>query len=235
MVRPIDESAFDLATEMLVHRYETVKADRMSHIKERIVALEKLQRDRTVLQQVFENHKRHWVAWTFPIQNGRHLADDDTPVPPVDATYDPILDRESIHRKQSEGQDVANVSGVAAQKVWDSFVSTMHVLQYGTDTAAHTHAPKGRRLSIFERLNRGEHISPNRNLPHILNTRVVVRHNSSVRPKESYLKQSERCWRSILLTDQHETGSDSCAKDWGEIMEHFENAKSKKVLGFVQS
>lgn len=242
MVRPSDQSAFDLATEMLKNRYQTVKAERLNPIKARFAMLEQLQKDRASLQQMFENHKRHWIAWTFPIHNGRHTADDETPVPPVDAMYDPILDMELIRRKKADGEDLSNIVGVAAKRVWESFVSTMKILQtYGIDTAAC--APpvvnEDCRLPIFVDLSHGLSICcPSGHLPHILNSRVKLPSKpGAVLPKKSYEKQSERCWRSILLDNNQSCSNnsdESCPHDWGEVMEHFFNAKSKKVLRFVQ-
>lgn len=237
MVRPNDESAFDLATNMLKHRYQTVKAERLNPISDRFAVLELLQKDRAALQKTFEDHKRHWFTWTFPIHNGRHAADDETPVPPVDALYDPIVDVETIRRKMDEGKDVQNITGAAAKRVWESFVSTMQILQtYGMETAACASPfDEGKRLSIFECLSYGESICPDRSLPHILRSRTVIPLKpGSIQPNSKYVQQSDRCWRSILIDNQGTDGADLNHRDWGEVMDHFFNAKTKKVLRFVQ-
>lgn len=244
MIRPTEKCAFDLATAILQHRYDTLKAERLASVKERFLMLDHLKKEEAAMQKTFTNHKRHWIAWTYPVHSGRQHLDEDAPVPPVDPLYDPITDTEAVHHRhehsQQGGRDHAPaevVVGGATRRIWESFTSTMKIL--GDETVVPPPAPSvsHSRLPIFVRLSMGKPICADRSLPHITKSHIVVEERKQhERPKKSYAKQSERCWRSILVATKDDSGgsADDAPNDWGEVMEHFFKAKSKKVLRFVQ-
>lgn len=230
MVRPSDHDAFDLATDILRHRHKTVTAERLSNLRERFEALNDLQKEKDALQDTFLNHKRSWTSWAWPINTGRQSVDHDTPVPPVDGRYTPLLDLEAMEKAILAGQDdeTEAVKGSASVSVWESFVS----LNLGQNEAAQQEPICKRRLSIFERLSNGEAICPNRTLPHI--TRSTPSHLSGQRkgkPTKSVpgvpSRQSELCWRALM----QKSGSN----EWDMVRDHFQNARCKKVLTILQN
>lgn len=91
MVRPADSAAFDLATRILrCHREELrVEAfpalDPIKHGQAR----ENVQQEKLELRNLINCHIAHWKRWAWPINAGRENFDEDTPVPSVDAVYEP--------------------------------------------------------------------------------------------------------------------------------------------------
>lgn len=229
MIRPYDREAFDLATCILRHRWETAHAERLTALNERFEAINKLEEEKELLKNTFLAHKRNWINWYWPISNGRQIIDDDTPVPPVDTEYLPMIDQDAIVDKAKEA-----VKGSAIQPLWDSFV-----LQTAASSSAPSRgfnkqkeeSPDRKRLSIFLQLGCGQPINQNRSLPHI-KTKLI----SSLRPQpdHSFDRQSERCWRALLLKqeEKHQAGN-----EWNIVKERFQNANArvKKVLGIVQN
>jgi hypothetical protein len=88
MIRPHDCAAFKLTTAMLQHRLACLKRDRMSNMKERFEHLQKLELQKTFLKTRFENQRRDWIDWTWPINKDRLHVDHDTPTPPADVLYE---------------------------------------------------------------------------------------------------------------------------------------------------
>jgi hypothetical protein len=234
MIRPHDRDAFELATDILEHRYETVKAERISTLSERSEALKVLQKEKELLRETFGHHKRHWTAWAWPINTGRQTIDDDTPVPPIDGEYNPIIDQEAMSDDYGEVEG-EKVTGSFIQPIWESFVS--HKFE-GTRKAHQCKPDEGdwksssiadkprRRLSIFARLGYGESINPDRSsLPHIRQD-----YGQSSTTCDPLPRQSERCWRALLLKKDWQHAQN----EWEIVREHFQNARSKKVLTIIQ-
>jgi hypothetical protein len=88
MIRPHDSAAFKLATAMLQHRLACLKRDRMSNMKERFEHLQKLEYQKSLLKTRFENQRRDWIDWTWPVNKDRLHVDHDTPTPPADVLYE---------------------------------------------------------------------------------------------------------------------------------------------------
>jgi hypothetical protein len=228
MIRPYDRDAFELATDILKHRLETVKAERLTVLNERFEVIKILQKEKDVLRESFLAHKRSWINWCWPISAGRQTIDDDTRVPPVDAEYAPIIDCEAMVDQATHETEV--VKGSAIQPIWESFVS--QTTSFSKTSNGHTkkglsseNEPNSTRLSIFARLGNGEPISKNRSLPRIT--------KGAKQPKTASLeRQSERCWRSLLLKQEnkHQGGN-----EWKIVQEHFQNSRSKKVLNIIQN
>lgn len=147
MVRPCDRDAFAFAHEILQHRHDTIRAERLSTLmSERFEALKELRKQKEVLQKTFQNHKRHWMHWAWPISIGRQCIDNDTPVPPVDGHYKPLLDEEALlekkasllllledsknnrnnHYREEEKEEMEwePVKGAAIEPIWNSFVTS---------------------------------------------------------------------------------------------------------------
>lgn len=138
MIRPHDDAAFRLATDMMKHRLAFLKRERMSSMKDRFEALQKFQRQEVWLKERFENQRRMWFQWAWPVNAGRGVVDFNTPVPPVEGPY--LLDD---CNEMTEGQsDVSNRYefcgkekedpvnfghlriGANVHHIWDSFVET---------------------------------------------------------------------------------------------------------------
>jgi hypothetical protein len=231
MIRPHDQGAFDLCTEVLEHRFATVKTERLTTMGDRFELLKQLKSQRGLLQEKFERQKRDWIAWTYPINNGRQRVDEDTPVPPVDAEYEPIIDTSAM--------DQGVVVGSAIQGIWSSFVTTM--TQMEGENAGNTEQHGSgidkpsrftQRLPIFVRLGRGESICPDRKLPHI-NTCVIKKKRFNDLKASAYAQQSERCWKSLLLVNHN--GKNGSTSEWDIVKDHFQNfSRSKKVLSMIQ-
>lgn len=247
MIRPHDRDAFDLATRLLRHRYESVKAAKLASLSDRFEALQKLNKDREEFQATFYNHRRHWVDWTYPINAGRQLFDDDTPVPPVDAEYNPIIDTESIDQQRLNCNAADYMVGSAIQGIWISFTKTMETIERGNFPAEHDPTDyskktdsgrqllllRERRLPIFQSLSRGFEMSRDRSKPHITSCTDCKIEASSLKTYHS--RQSERCWKALLLKKSHSFGGVHPSNEWDDVVDHFQNySRSKKVLSIIQ-
>lgn len=232
MIRPMDQDAFDLATAMLKHRHETLDAERLSTLSERFDALKELSKKKDELQDAFQNHKKNWIRWAWPINVGRQSVDHDTPVPPVDGEYNPLLDQGALRKALFDGPraDAEPIKGSAIEPMWNSFVTTC--ISIKTDKIAVP--PKlGHGLKIFAKLASGEEIDPDRNLPHISHPNFVT--TSCIKKTKREMsknarRQSEQCWKALLLKneDTHSVNA------WDMVREHFQNARCKKVLTIIQ-
>ena len=241
MIRPIDRDAFDLTSKILNHRHETVKAERLSTLSERFDALNELQRQKEDLQEIFQNHKRSWINWAWPINIGRQCIDHDTSVPPVDGQYTPLLDEEALEKAlfEQDNEDMKPVKGAAIEPVWNSFVSTCCDIK--GSNAENTPPPQGpfrRRLPIFAKLAQGEEVSPNRNLPHIISSscNLWAKKNDHRFIKDTppiLSRQSEQCWKALML--KNDDKSLLSKNEWEIVREHFQNARCKKVLTILQN
>ncbi|KAG7360936.1 zinc finger domain containing protein [Nitzschia inconspicua] len=236
MLRPTDQDAFELATKILQHRFETVKAERLSSMEERFESLKILRTQKLVLEDLFHRQKRSWISWTYPINNGRQRNDADTPIPPVDDEYHPIVDEAGSNTYNT----MSGVCGSAVEGIWRSFVTFMAQAPHSNLEAEHdrTAGPKevqGRfqsRLPTFVQLSRGEPISPHRALPHITRSNEIIQRHTKHPKLTQYAIQSERCWKSLLLTQEDPLNETS---EWNIVMDHFQNfSRSKKVLSILQ-
>lgn len=228
MIRPYDRDAYELATSIMRHRWEVLKAERLSILNSRFEAIDRLDKEKELLKSTFLAYKRNWINWYWPVSNGRQIVDDDTPVPPVDTEYLPTIDEESVLNRNKEV-----VKGSAIQNVWDSFVSSppFKVLDEEKDEEkVNTGQQSGRkRLRVFEHLGDGFPIDQDRSLPHITTkmARLSLQESSSHR-------QSERCWKDLLLLQDEE---EQACNEWNIVKERFQkaNARVKKVLDIVQN
>lgn len=149
MIRPLDKDAYDLSTEILAHYLGMLQSERIANLRDRSAALSALQNESERLEESFDNLKRYWETWTWPINEGRSKVDEKTPVPPVDGKYKPSP------LMTDEGA-VGKIGPV--ERIWESFVS-------GNDTsrgdASVGTSQTFRRLPIFEQLASGLSTLPN--------------------------------------------------------------------------
>lgn len=118
MIRPSEHDAYMMATNMLVHHLNVLRANRISNMCERAIALEGLETKRKSVETCFDGLVRAWKNWTWLVNEGRDKVDDSSVVPSVDACYKPI------------SKDVdSNV--LTVNKVWESFASVGHLLLGG--------------------------------------------------------------------------------------------------------
>ena len=146
MIRPHDDAAFRLATDMMKHRLAFLKRERMSSMKDRFEALQKLQRQEQWLQERFENQRRMWIQWAWPVNIGREMVCNNTPVPPVEGPYlvhgprekkegqlGALQGYESMRENKDPTADIGQVqTGANVRRIWDSFVNTCldHATEY---------------------------------------------------------------------------------------------------------
>lgn len=120
MIRPRDAMAFDLATDILLHRLAVLKTERIAGMRERFEEQKVLELEKKGLMQRFEALRRHWILWAWPVNAGREKVDRNTAVPKVDGMYqfphilDNFLDFEFEEEDECLGLDSRNV--------WQSFV-----------------------------------------------------------------------------------------------------------------
>ena len=247
MIRPIDREAFFLVQDILEHNYASLKAEAIPSIRERSRALQEVEKEHILLGERFSSLKRHWANWAYPGASGRPTIDDQTPVPPADAKYEPGESKPT------------NSCFRESRKVWTSFLSTLQDLkkdddaQDGTTKSFSTGASyfmgefdphaqtetetcradnNNKRLSVFVELSRGQAVNQdNRSLPHIKNKPTNSGETLHItKPKASYTRQSERCWKSLLLE-----GDGIHEAEWDAVVNHFTNSsRSQKVLNIVQ-
>ena len=118
MIRPSEHNAYTMATNMLVHHLDVLRANRISNMCERAIALEGLAAKRKNVENCFDGLVRAWKNWTWPVNEGRDKVDDSSLVPSVDAFYKPI------------GDDV-DCNVLSINKVWESFASVGNLLLGG--------------------------------------------------------------------------------------------------------
>lgn len=248
MIRPIDCDTFSLVRNILEHRFATARAERITSIRERFAALENVAKDHVLPHEQFSNLKRHWGAWTYPIASGRLPIDEHTPVPPADAEYTPTSSTSVGETDDPKALGWFNET----KEMWESFLSTLQASKNDnvngindhntTTTATGTsyllgdfssvrqaeNPPRRKRLSLFVRLSQGGIMDKdNRSLPHIKNQLCT---STGSKPKDSYLRQSERCWKSLVLQNDGLR-----AGEWDIVVDHFTNSsRSQKVLNIVQ-
>lgn len=235
MTRPSDRDAFDLATKILEHRFATVKAERLTSMEERFEALQRLKHEKQIMEDIFMRLKRNWISWAYPINNGRQLNDANTPIPPVDAEYHPIIDEKMLQHNQTDAS-APTVFGSAVEGMWRSFIATIkhddaEADQKESGPTASRLGPFHKRLPIFVWLSSGEFICPDRSLPHI--TGFVKKTKKDIKKLKTtqYSLQSERCWRSLLLKKDKPNE----LSEWHMVLDHFQNfSRSKKVLTILQ-
>lgn len=89
MIRPLDNDAFELATDILRHRTEVLKTERLASMRDRFDAIKGLELEKARLEEIYDHQRRHWLTWLWPVSEGRDEVDDTTPVPPVESLYEP--------------------------------------------------------------------------------------------------------------------------------------------------
>jgi hypothetical protein len=149
MMRPLVKDAYDLSTEILAHNLGMLRSERIANLRDRSAALSALQVTSDLLKARFDNLKRHWQTWAWPINHGRSKVDEKTPVPPVDGKYKPT-------------SQVADEDGVGkirpVERIWESFVASA---DHGGEDTPHDANQTSRRLPIFQRLANGSSTSAN--------------------------------------------------------------------------
>ena len=203
MIRPIDREAFFLVKDILEHRYANLKAEIIPSIHERSRALQEVEKEKILLEERFSNLKHHWATWTYPSAAGRPKIDDETPVPPADATYEPGENNPTKYCFRE------------SRKVWTSFLSTLQTFKIDDDDVqdgstesssaasylmgdfspnakqeTRSKDSNKKRLSVFVELGQGKAINQNnRSLPHIKNKPNCSGDTPQMaKPKESYAR-----------------------------------------------
>jgi hypothetical protein len=130
MIRPPDAMAFRLVTDIMKLRLSIFKRERMSNMKERFETQQKLKKQEERLKERFDNQRRSWLHWAWPVNCDRNCVDDTTPVPPVEGPY-LLKMKDNSHKKRSESADekkdpALDVDSIELGKnvhvLWNSFV-----------------------------------------------------------------------------------------------------------------
>lgn len=217
MIRSHDMDAFHLGTDMLRHRLSSLQTELMSNMKDRYESMQWLDEQKEQLKRRFENQKKYWLYWTWPVNKDREITDKKTPVPGIDSEYK-VVDTNSV-----------------TKELWNAFIRMNHhedkcnVKNPGLpmvpllDIASDESKPSLSRLPIFSQLSLGLPIAEDRSLPHI--TRG---YKSSAQQSHSTARQKERCWMSLLLDEADKQN------EWNIVREHFIKARSNKILSIIQ-
>ena len=228
MIRPSDEDAFDFATKILIHRYNTLLAERyLTGLSDRAVALEALATEEDSLKEIYRNQKLSWIRWAWPSNEGHRVINRHTCVPPVDGTYQVTMDQASLSAqpKADPFEDSELVKGFFTQPIWEAFVSTCFVENPRPRESRHR-----RRLEPFLKLERGEEISIDRTLPHITKSHSEIHTTTKGGKKPAPLtRQSEICWKALLVKEQE------TENEWDMVLDHFQNSRCKTVLAIIQN
>lgn len=140
MIRPLEKDAYNLTTKILTHHLGVLRSERIANLSDRWEARAVLQEENAKLEETFENLKKHWKTWTWPINEGRTIKiDEHTPVPPIDSLYKPVATADD--KGENGGTPVV-------QRIWNSFVCE--------DVGG---SPSYGRLAVFEQLARGTSVS----------------------------------------------------------------------------
>jgi hypothetical protein len=241
MIRPSDQDAFDLATNILTHRYDTLQAERyLSNLSERAAALDALAAEADALKEVYRSQRLSWIQWAWPSNEGRRVIDRHTPAPPVDGTYEVTLDHEAPMAALADPSDKPQpVKGHFSQPIWEAFVSTCFnedTTCFNEDIMHPRPLPSRnhrRRLEPFLTLEQGDEIANDRTLPHIGNAdRAKGKGQNGGKQAEPLSRQSEICWKALLLKqdEMHQTKN-----EWDMVLEHFQNSRSKTILAIIQN
>lgn len=109
MLRPLDQDAYHLTTEILAHRLEVLRAGCISNMSDRFGALKALDEENRRLQAVFENLRRHWLTWAWPANRSLDEVFEETPAPTVNSFY-------------NVSDELSTSPESAVSRVWNSFV-----------------------------------------------------------------------------------------------------------------
>lgn len=169
MIRPHDDAAFRLATDMMKHRLAFLKRERMSSMKDRFEALKKLERQEVWLKERFQSHRKMWLHWAWPVNVGRGMVDYNTPVPPVEGPYIlASLSDESAnnrHRPSSRCESISDNEdlapdpdrfslGVNVHRIWDSLIVTCmeNATEYPADNSSQVRRRRTGRRFLTHRI-----------------------------------------------------------------------------------
>ena len=134
MIRPHDNDAFHLATDMMKNRLDMLQAERIVNLKDQSEEIARVRSEKEQLHQRFKALLRFWSEFGWPVNKGRAKVDKKTPVPPVDGKYElPIVDNLARVDEEAEwtpcelfpdnNDDEAVVMGQYTNRIWRSFTS----------------------------------------------------------------------------------------------------------------
>lgn len=91
MVRPHDAAAFNLTTRILKCHLEELRLKTFPSLDDSSCreAHESVKLELAALKRGINSHIAHWKRSAWPINEGREKFDEETPVPAVDAEYNP--------------------------------------------------------------------------------------------------------------------------------------------------
>lgn len=136
--QPVDADAFNLVTSILIHRSQVILLWILNPPKQRKdVIANSLRAFEHQIESSFSSQRRHWMTWSWPINQGRDRIDEDTDVPPVTGEYELSLKHENnpcvvyFHGKNDgSGADVVSSrSKLATFIIWKSFLYNMKIFQ----------------------------------------------------------------------------------------------------------
>ncbi|KAL7567539.1 hypothetical protein ACA910_000145 [Epithemia clementina (nom. ined.)] len=219
MIRPYDRDAYELTTAILEHRVAVITRELIPNMKERFEALKETDVTKELLQRRFENLRKHWIAWSWPVNSGREKVTKRTPVPPVDGKYQlppppPPMALENNNKDEKEegvmdhSFDTENTdpaaddtihAGSQVRRVWDSFVRREALVPIEDENCSdlslqhpfNKNTKDESRLSIFRKLAFGLEQDQNRCLPHIQKSSITFLKRQEQEQQEQ--QQQDEC------------------------------------------
>lgn len=123
MIRPNDDDAYQLATDILKHRLAFLRTESIGAMRERHEELGAREKEKEQLKRRFEALRLHWILWAWPINEGRAKVDKNTYVPKVDGTYSFRQALGHPYGSSSGNEDDDANFGRNSRNVWQSFVN----------------------------------------------------------------------------------------------------------------
>jgi hypothetical protein len=130
MIRPHNDEAYNLTTEILRNRLDTLQAEQIVNLKERASKFSKVWQQKDQLKDQFNALLRHWLQFGWPVNKGRSKVDKRTPAPSVDTKYEFPVDRNAEnHDDASHWESSAQIKqgdgivlmGQKTHRLWESF------------------------------------------------------------------------------------------------------------------
>eukprot|EP00550_Attheya_septentrionalis_P011756 CAMPEP_0198303878 /NCGR_PEP_ID=MMETSP1449-20131203/57113_1 /TAXON_ID=420275 /ORGANISM="Attheya septentrionalis, Strain CCMP2084" /LENGTH=887 /DNA_ID=CAMNT_0044006385 /DNA_START=658 /DNA_END=3321 /DNA_ORIENTATION=- len=179
---PLDDCAFDLVTQILMHRMGilSLEAGRLGDKPE--VIKHGLDMQSRHLKSCFESQRRYWMTWSWPV-NPHGSVGNETDAPPIDGVYICDTNYASFKSELFHGADDGVGEPVlergtkrTLEYIWKSFTANQELLRSGTALQKQEETPKKplsllkpKRLPFFRSLTQGLiRRGKTRRLPHII-------------------------------------------------------------------
>jgi len=231
--QPIDNDTFNLVTKILLHRSRVLLLWILSpppQLKNKITT--SLKAYEYQIESHFESLRRHWVTWSWPINDGRGQIDDETDVPPVSGEYELSMNDNNnpclvyFHGKfeSDEGEIISRRTKGTTFLIWQTFINTMKFLKLLKEnkTTNEKHFETSfihplsnrRRLSILRALSMGFVIDGNNRILPSLKEEEYIKND----PNES---EEAQIYAPGTIS--------SLFYEWKTIQDHYDTSSSRST------